>query len=730
MKYFLLILLSCNICRAATITALSVSQVDVQNAVNSAVDGVDTVVIPSGSAYWTTNVTITSKSIKIRGSETNLTTIYDAMPNSKRSGLPTVFKVTLTNLTSYFDLSHIKIITDGTNKTPGTAGAISLRATGNWAPVSSLTGGTNAMWRIHDITFGPVYNRPMYIYAWNGLVDNVQFNMNSGVSGIAIDGRVPSTEYGDKSWNRPIYYGTTNEGVYFEHCSVLSTQASTHAFCDGFAGARYVFRYMIVQNHSLENHGPESAPRYRGTRWTHFYGNTASNPSTSEKFILLRSGSGWYHDNNVTGYGGFLRAVDYRTTTPYPNWREANGLGLFDDNDPVVYDTAIHNGGDNVTTFQDTTKTWTVDQFKFAYNIINLDTTINSLSKPNSSLIAGNGLNTIICQLGQGSALQRFTNGNHIAIMRVRTSLDQVGVGEGDLLSNGSGSPPVDPTPVGWPHEIDLPIYIFNNTGISQLPSIDIANGGYHIVTNRHYIVGTTPPGYALLPDPSPLASGISPTYPTISSMTNILIVQNSNTGPLPFTITGLTNITNCVISAASSNPTLMPSSGFAYGGSGSNRTVTCTPVSGLFGIAPIIVTVTDEQGLSSSSPFTLTVNMTPGNNPPTITTVANQTIGTNSSTGLLNFIVGDNESSPSSLIMSATSSDTSVIPSSFIIFGGSNSNRTVNVFSTNIYGLSKITMSVSDGTTNTTTYFDVGVPPPPTLRNAKARNLRVNTLK
>src|SRR5262249_46552612 len=70
-------------------------------------------------------------------------------------------------------------------------------------------------------------------------------------------------------------------------------------------------------------------------------------------------------------------------------------------------------------------------------------------------------------------------------------------------------------------------------------------------------------------------------------------------------------------------------------GGSGSNRTVTITPVSGQTGSATITLTVTDGGGLTATSSFTVTVNPPP-NTPPTISIFSNQTITTGQSAGPL----------------------------------------------------------------------------------------------
>ncbi len=71
---------------AAEITAASGSQADVQAAINAAVDG-DLVLIPAGTAIWTTQVTVdTPKAMVIQGAGIDKTVIVDNV--SKQGGKP------------------------------------------------------------------------------------------------------------------------------------------------------------------------------------------------------------------------------------------------------------------------------------------------------------------------------------------------------------------------------------------------------------------------------------------------------------------------------------------------------------------------------------------------------------------------------------------------------------------------------------------------------------------
>jgi hypothetical protein len=98
------------------------------------------------------------------------------------------------------------------------------------------------------------------------------------------------------------------------------------------------------------------------------------------------------------------------------------------------------------------------------------------------------------------------------------------------------------------------------------------------------------------------------PMPPTISNVPDQIVEVNGSTGPLAVTVGDLeTPPGELTLTASSSNPTLVPNSSIAIGGSGSARTVTVTPVAGLTGTTTITLTV-DDGALTASDTFLLTV--------------------------------------------------------------------------------------------------------------------------
>jgi hypothetical protein len=97
---------------------------------------------------------------------------------------------------------------------------------------------------------------------------------------------------------------------------------------------------------------------------------------------------------------------------------------------------------------------------------------------------------------------------------------------------------------------------------------------------------------------------------PAISDISNRVIDENTSTGPIPFTVADVeTPASALIVSGNSSNPSLIPSANLAFGGSGTNRTVTVIPASNQFGTATITVMARDSAGGTASSAFSVTVN-------------------------------------------------------------------------------------------------------------------------
>ncbi|MCX8497206.1 MAG: SUMF1/EgtB/PvdO family nonheme iron enzyme [Akkermansiaceae bacterium] len=107
-------------------------------------------------------------------------------------------------------------------------------------------------------------------------------------------------------------------------------------------------------------------------------------------------------------------------------------------------------------------------------------------------------------------------------------------------------------------------------------------------------------------------------------------------------------------------------------------------------------VKISNAFGEIQSSSVTVTVQ---ANTAPTISDIAAQSITVGSNTGALAFTVGDAQTAASSLTLSASSSNTTLVPIASIVFGGSGASRTVTVTpASGQAGSATITVTVSDG--------------------------------
>jgi hypothetical protein len=171
---------------------------------------------------------------------------------------------------------------------------------------------------------------------------------------------------------------------------------------------------------------------------------------------------------------------------------------------------------------------------------------------------------------------------------------------------------------------------------------------------------------------------------------------RNAATPALAFTIgDDLTTPVALTVSAASSNSTLIPAANCVLGGSGTNRTVTITPANNQTGTATITITVMDGGGQTASQAIVVSISGLPTMNG----LAASVTTNLNTATSALPFTVGDDLTPDTSLTVSASSSNVTLIPIINCVFGGSGAGRTVTITpATGQSGTATITITVTDG--------------------------------
>jgi len=113
----------------------------------------------------------------------------------------------------------------------------------------------------------------------------------------------------------------------------------------------------------------------------------------------------------------------------------------------------------------------------------------------------------------------------------------------------------------------------------------------------------------------------------------------------------------------------------------------------------PVTFTYKANDRIVDSSPVTVTINIAPVNDLPTISAIGDLTIGQSTNTGALTFTIADLETADTSLTLGKASDDTLLAPLNGIVFGGTDGNRTVTVTpNTTQSGDATITITVSDG--------------------------------
>src|SRR5213079_2037744 len=152
-------------------------------------------------------------------------------------------------------------------------------------------------------------------------------------------------------------------------------------------------------------------------------------------------------------------------------------------------------------------------------------------------------------------------------------------------------------------------------------------------------------------------------------------------------------------------------------GGTTSNRTVTLRPTTNQFGNTTVTLTVRDPEGLTANSSFVLTV--TNINDPPSLGPIANQTTLEDTVLSLA-LSLADIDTAGSNLVLSASSTNQSLMPNTNLVFTGTDFVRTLQITpATNQFGTSSITVTLSDGSASVSQSFlltVVAVNDPPTL--------------
>ena len=509
-----LLFASSSVAQARMINAASPSLTDVRRAVASAADG-DTVIIPAGTAAWTSGLTIT-KGITIQG---QTTVSGDHSTWSVTSPPPVSDKTILVdNITSgarFFDGSPMlpgkSFRVTGITFTGGTG-------SGPNGPIA-VAGSTNpAVGGSHTVRFDHLHftgqlhrNAGIEIYAGiRGVQDHIVYDQADKSNPQHFQNKIKngSYPYGDVEWSKPSGFGT-DDFWFIEDCWINNDSGQIFSAAQGFdghQGSKYVVRYSILFNLEILCHGTENG-RERGGRAEEMY-NNEFHWDHAISMDGVRSGTLLVHDNTFIGIQPkgwnqqtYRMINNYGPSGPFDGWRGANGTSAWDVNDPGgVFDSGSVTGSTNSGsdgTLTDSSKNWAPSQY-YGY----------SLSRPSDGatfLIVSNTATALSTrQWGDPCCIVNWTNGQIYEIRKVLQCIDQPGAGAGDLISGDN------PTPT-WLHQVREGNYSWNNIHTASGGHVNFTSSTPNIIAGRDYFQDTPMPGYTPYTYPHPLTKGLPP---------------------------------------------------------------------------------------------------------------------------------------------------------------------------------------------------------------------------
>lgn len=282
---------------ASTITAASPSFTHVSAAVTAAAAG-DTVIIPAGSATWSSTLSIT-KSLTLQGAGIGATMIT--------SGGPTLIRISPSS-----PASNPAIRVTGLDLNGG-GSVIELTNSSTTVALSNIRIDHNA------IRNGTTNGVNITADVW-ALIDNNAFSNNN------ID--VRALGQSTTSWdNFPAAAGTATK-PYIEDNTFTHT-APYSFIVEGGQGGRYVFRRNTVTETSgvsgfielFDMHGNNGDwPGNRGTVESEVYNNTLNLAGINHRVANVRGGDAKYFNNTVTQSGGSASLE----ITEYDGWSYCN----------------------------------------------------------------------------------------------------------------------------------------------------------------------------------------------------------------------------------------------------------------------------------------------------------------------------------------------------------------------------------------------------------------------
>jgi hypothetical protein len=242
----------------------------VTTAINSAANG-DTVVVPSGTCMWSSNVSISNKAITVLGAGAGNTVIS----------------------TGTFIITDSAARISGFTFNIGTAGGFVVEGASRGFRIdhNTITRSNYENWFTAYGQYGT--NRP------KGLIDN-----NNITKGRIVFYGEDSSTGGRYTWASPLDMGTDN-AIYVEDNTITYPDGSAGGSylntTDGNMGCRLVIRFNTINGGRFESHALQGQNERACMLWE-YYNNTITNPATPNyRPFLIRGGTGVLFHNTTDG---------------------------------------------------------------------------------------------------------------------------------------------------------------------------------------------------------------------------------------------------------------------------------------------------------------------------------------------------------------------------------------------------------------------------------------------
>ena len=197
---------------------------------------------------------------------------------------------------------------------------------------------------------------------------------------------------------------------------------------------------------------------------------------------------------------------------------------------------------------------------------------------------------------------------------------------------------------------------------------------------------------------------------PTLNSLANLTINEGASQQNVSLAgiTSGATNEAQSLsVTASSSDTSLISNPTITYTSPNTTGSIKFTPVALAFGSATITVTVNDGGASNNVFSRTFTVTVNPVNNAPTLNSLANRTIneGAGQQTVSLAGISSGAANEDDTLVVTATSSNTGLIPNPTVNYTSPNATGSITFAPVAYgYGSATITVTVNDGAATSNT--------------------------